>query len=93
MKNKNPGLEWKARKWTAFVVAAMLERLHGEDSAQSWLWGMTPFPSPVPRWHGSFLGPFAPLCPAPLSCLYACARWPYAPGAERNAFAPALGVS
>ena len=65
IKHKDPGLEWKARKWTAFIVAMMLEKLHGEESAHSWLWGMTPFPATVPRWDESFFGLIAALAPRP----------------------------
>jgi len=63
MKQRDPGLEWKARKWSAFIVCTLLEKLHGEDAAQTWLWSMTPFPATVPRWSETVFGLTAALVP------------------------------
>lgn len=63
LKLKDPGLEWKARKWSAFIICTLLEKLHGEEAAQTWLWSMTPFPATVPRWSEAFFGLTAALAP------------------------------
>lgn len=65
-KQRDPGLEWKARKWSAFIVCTLLEKFHGEKSAESWLWGMTPFPATVPRWSETMFGLTAALVPGPI---------------------------
>jgi len=42
--------EWQVRKRIAMVVSFLLEKLHGEETAKDWLWGLTPFPADCPRW-------------------------------------------
>jgi hypothetical protein len=62
-KPRDPGLNWKARKWAAFLVAWALETRHGEEAAKTWLWSLTPFPATVPRWKEVAFGALAALAP------------------------------
>jgi hypothetical protein len=63
MKHKDPGINWKARKWAAFLVCWLLEKRFGEDAARTWLWSLTPFPATVPRWSEVAFGALAGAAP------------------------------
>ena len=58
--------EWQVRKRAAIVVTFLLEKLHGEEAAKTWLWSMTPFPADVPRWGECVQGLIAALLPGKL---------------------------
>lgn len=66
MKQRDPGLEWKARKWSAFIVCALMGWFHSEEDAKTWLWCLTPFPATVPRWSETFFGLTAAVAPGPI---------------------------
>lgn len=67
MKKRPPmPFEWQVRKRVALFVVFLLEKLHGEETAKDWLWGMTPFPADVPRWGECVQGAVAATLPGKL---------------------------
>jgi hypothetical protein len=63
MKRPPMPFEWQVRKRAAMAVSFLLEKLHGEDAARDWLWGLTPFPATAPRWGECVQGMIAAFLP------------------------------
>lgn len=58
--------EWQVRKRAAMIVSFLLEKLHGEEAAHTWLWCLTPFPATMPRWGECAQGLIAAALPGKL---------------------------
>lgn len=63
-------LDELARKWTAFLVAVLLVKLHGKAVQDIWLWELTPFPIGIPGWNDCAMGFMAALLPPPFHAAF-----------------------